>query len=67
MINDMKDLAKKLAKKVLRNTIAVSRPVLDVDSKQVYYPTQWKLFGYTIYSSYILATEYHQDEHINIL
>lgn len=63
----MKDLAKKLTKKVLRNTIAVSRPVLDVDSKQVYYPTQWKLFGYTIYSSYILATEYHQDEHINIL
>lgn len=63
----MKDLAKKLAKKVLRNAILVSRPVLDVDSKQVYYPTQWKLFGYTICSGYILATEYHQDEHINIL
>lgn len=64
----MKKAFKKAFNKVIRKVTTKSHIVLDVDSKEAFYPVRWELFGINIWSGYISEKKYldEQSEYLSI-
>ena len=60
---------KKLVKKIIRRVTLVSRPAIDAYTKEKFYPFRWEVLGLTIYTGYISAKKYEdeQSEYLGIV